>query len=199
MDGSESDRPAVPGPFRDPGASTEVEVGTESPATPMESPPDAVPYIERTRRLYASQRPYQWLVHDRESAPPPWTPIEGALDQKRVALISSGGVHHVDQEAFHFRNDTSHREIAIDTPASALRVAHFGYDTRDAKRDPACVLPLRALRRLEQAGELGSLMDRALSFMGGIYSQRLVRDVVAPRFRDIVLGEQVDLVLLVPV
>jgi D-proline reductase (dithiol) PrdB len=162
-------------------------------------PRDAVPYMDRTRELYASQRPYQWLVHDRETEPPPWTPIEGTLEEKRVVLISTGGVYHAEQESFHVRNDVSHREIPIDTPSTDLRVAHFGYDTSDAKSDPACVLPLRALRELAAAGEIRSVVDRALSFMGGIYSQRLVREEVAPRFRDFVLGERADLVLLVPV
>ena len=162
-------------------------------------PQDCVRYIERTRRLYESQSPYQWLVHDRESEPPPWTPIEGPLEEKRVALISSGGAHLASQQAFHFRNDVSFREIALDTKPEELRIAHFGYDTSDAKRDPACVLPLRALREISDAGEIGSVVDPALSFMGGIYSQRLVREEVAPRMRDFVLHEQADLVLLVPV
>jgi D-proline reductase (dithiol) PrdB len=158
-----------------------------------------VRYIERTRRLYASQPPYQWALLDRETDPPPWTPIEGPLERKRVALISSGGVHLAEQKPFHFRNDTSHREIALDSDPSDLRVAHFGYDTSDAKRDPACVLPLRALHELSATGEISDVVDPALSFMGGIYSQRLVREEVAPRFRDFVLREQADLVLLVPV
>ena len=121
------------------------------------------------------------------------------LAHKRVALISSGGVHGVDQEPFHFHNDTSHREISLAGDPALLRVAHFGYDTRDAKRDPACVLPTRALSELAAAGEIASVVDPALSFMGGIYSQRLVRDEVAPRFRDFVLRERADLALLVPV
>jgi D-proline reductase (dithiol) PrdB len=160
---------------------------------------DTVPYIERTRRLYATQKPYCWVVHDPEADPPPWCPIEGALAEQRVALIGSGGVHHAEQEPFHFRNDISHREIALDSDAADLRVAHFGYDTRDAQRDPACVLPLRALRELAAGGEIGSVVDPALSFMGGIYSARLVRDVLAPRLRDFVLRERASLALLVPV
>ncbi len=164
-----------------------------------ESPRDSVRYIDRTRDLYASQTPYRWVSHDRDSDPPPWTPIEGPLARKRVALISSGGVHLASQQPFHFRNDTSQREIPLDSDPGDLRVAHFGYDIRDAKRDAACVLPLRALRELSAAGEIGDAIDPALSFMGGIYSQRLVREEVAPRFRDFVLHEQADLVLLVPV
>lgn len=172
---------------------TKESIETKAP------PHDSVRYIERTRRLYASQPPYRWVVHDRENEPPPWTPIEGPLAAKRVALISSGGVHHAEQEPFHFRDDTSHREIPLDTDPAKLRVAHFGYDTSDAKRDPACVLPLRALRELSDGGEIRGVVDPALSFMGGIYSQRLVREELAPRLRDFVLREQADLVLLVPV
>ena len=163
------------------------------------APSDSVRYIDRTRRLYASQSPYQWVVHDPEREPPPWTPIEGSLAEKRVALIASGGVHLARQEPFHFRNDTSHREIPMDAEPRDLRVSHFGYDTSDAQRDPACVLPLRSLRELASDGEIGGVVDPALSFMGGIYSARRVREELAPRLRDIVLGEQADLALLVPV
>lgn len=163
------------------------------------APRDAVRYIERTRSLYASQRPYRWTSNDHETAPPPWTPIEGTLSDKRVALIASGGVHLDDQEPFHFRNDISYREIPLDADPSVLRVAHFGYDMRDAQRDPACVLPLRALHELAVEGEIGEVVDPALSFMGGIYSARLVREELAPRMRDFVLREKANLVLLVPV
>ena len=162
-------------------------------------PDDAVRYIDRTRRLYASQPPYRWVVHDRKDDPPAWTPIEGPLAEKRVALIASGGVHRADQEPFHFHNDVSHREIPFDSDPADLRVAHFGYDTSDAKRDPVCVLPLRALKRLADAGEIGEAAGSALSFMGGVYSPRRVREELATRFRDIVLHMQADLALLVPV
>jgi D-proline reductase (dithiol) PrdB len=161
-------------------------------------PPDAVPYIERTRALYARQAPYRWLVNDRVSDPPPWSPFEVPLARARVALIASGGVHRADQPPFHFREDTSWREIPIDTPADALRVAHFGYDVRDARRDPGCVFPLGALRALASEGAIAALVDPALSFMGGIYSSRRVRDDLAPRLRDFVLRQRADLAYLVP-
>jgi D-proline reductase (dithiol) PrdB len=158
----------------------------------------SVPYIERTRRLYARQAPYRWVRHDPDSEPPPWTPLRGPLSELRIALIASGGVYRADQEPFHFRDDTSHREIPFDSEPSALRVAHFGYDTRDASRDPGCVLPLRALRELADQGVIGGLVDPALSFMGGIYSARRVRQELAPRLRDFVLRERADLAYLVP-
>ena len=161
-------------------------------------PPDAVAYMERTRRLYARQAPYRWVEHDPERQPPPWTPIERELASTRVALIASGGVYRDDQEPFHFRNDTSHREIPVDTPDARLRVSHFGYDVTDATRDPGCVLPLRSLNDLVAEGVVGALAGPALTFMGGIYSARRVREELAPRFRDIVLRQKADLAYLVP-
>jgi D-proline reductase (dithiol) PrdB len=161
-------------------------------------PLDAVPYIERTRRLYARQAPYRWVENHRDSAPPPWAPLRVPIARARVALIASGGVHRADQPPFHFREDTSWREIPFDTPLADLRVAHFGYDVRDARRDPGCVFPTAALRALAAEGAIGSLADPALSFMGGIYSSRRVRDEIAPRMRDFVLRQQADLAYLVP-
>lgn len=164
----------------------------------MDRPDDTVPYIERTRRLYASQRPYRWVVHDPAGEPPPWAPISKALSEMRIVLIASGGVYRDDQEPFHFRNDTSHREVPIATEPGRLRVSHFGYDIRDAQRDTGRVFPLRALRELAAAGVVGGLVETAISFMGGIYSSRRVREELAPRLRDFVLRERADLAYLVP-
>jgi D-proline reductase (dithiol) PrdB len=170
-----------------------------APAQDAAAPPrDAVPYMERTRRLYARQTPYRWVVLDRASDPPPWTPLWAPLAQSRVALVASGGVHRADQPPFHFHEDTSWREIPADTPATELRVAHFGYDVRDARRDPGCVFPIAALRALAAEGAIGAIVEPALSFMGGIYSQRRVRDDLAPRLRDFVLRQRADLAYLVP-
>ena len=164
----------------------------------MDQPRDAVPYIERTRKLYAREEPYRWVDHDPEQEPIPWTPIEKPLAAMRVALISSGGVYCDDQEPFHFRNDTSHREIPLDTDSARLRVAHFGYDIRDAQRDPGCVLPLRALGELAREGVIRQALSPAFSFMGGIYSARRVQEELAPRLRDLVLRQKADLAYLVP-
>ncbi len=161
-------------------------------------PPDVVRYIERTRALYATQAPYRWVENDPETDPPPWAPLRRPLAQSRVALIASGGIYRSDQEPFHFQNDTSHREIPLDTDASALRISHFGYDSRDAQEDPGCVFPVRALRRLAAERVIGGVVDPALTFMGGIYSARRTRDELAPRLRDIVLRQKADLAYLVP-
>jgi len=137
-------------------------------------------------------------VNDRRTDPPPWTPIAKPLSALRITLIGSGGVHRDDQEPFHFRNDTSIREVPVSTPAARLRVSHFGYDFRDAQRDAGCVLPLRALGELVSDGVVGEGAGPALSFMGGIYSARRVRDELAPALLDYVLRQKADLAYLVP-
>ena len=159
---------------------------------------EPVSYIERTRALYAGQGAYRWVVNDAERDPPPWTPIARSLDALRIALIGSGGIHCDDQEPFHFRNDTSHREIPLETPLARLRVSHFGYDVRDAARDAGCVFPMRALRELAAEGRVGGVVSPAVSFIGGIHSARRVREELAPRLRDFVLRQEADLAYLVP-
>ena len=67
----------------------------------------------------------------------------------------------------------------------------------DAKRGPNCIVPLAQLRTLHKEGLIGSLARRVFSCMGGVYSQRRVREEVAPAVLDGVRAEQVDCVLLV--
>ena len=152
-----------------------------------------VAYIPRTRELYSDFTPYRW-VHN-ESAP--FTPMSKPLAQCRVALISSGGFMYRDQPRFH-REDASYRCIPIDARRDELSVWHFGYPTRDAARDPNCVFPLERMRELEAAGVIGKLVDPALSFMGGIYSARKVRDELAPQIAGELKRAHADAFFLVP-
>ena len=48
------------------------------------------------------------------------------------------------------------------------------------------------------SGFLGALAERAYTFMGGIYSARKVKDVLAPALAERMLSDQPDVVLLVP-
>ena len=153
-----------------------------------------IEYISRTRDLYATHEPYRWVVnHD-----VPWTPLAKPLNKCRVALASSAGVYHKDQTPFHTKDDTSLRQISKSVPVEDLRIAHFGYRTEDAKRDPNCVFPIERMRELEEEGFIGELSDPAYTFMGGIYSARRVRQEVAPRFVELLTKDQVDLLYIVP-
>ncbi len=100
--------------------------------------------------------------------------------------------------AFHYRNDTSFRRIPVDTPSDDLRIAHFGYDVRDARRDPNVILPIAALQALVGDGTIGSLCSHALTIMGGIYSQRKVKDELLTALRNELSRMKPDIVLLIP-
>jgi D-proline reductase (dithiol) PrdB len=51
---------------------------------------------------------------------------------------------------------------------------------------------------LVEKGQLGELAKTAYTFMGGIYSARKVRELIAPAIANRLQRDQVDLALLVP-
>ena len=161
----------------------------------MPRPP--VDYIERTRAQYDAlgYPPYQWV---RNADTPPFEPVSKPLAESRIGLIASGGIYRKGQIAFHYRDDTSFRAIPADTGADALRVAHFAYDVTDARADPNVVFPLEALRAEVCEGGIGAVGPDAYTFMGGIYSARKVRDVLAPALAGRMEEDAADAVVLVP-
>ncbi|MEM9620170.1 MAG: glycine/sarcosine/betaine reductase selenoprotein B family protein [Pseudomonadota bacterium] len=159
---------------------------------------EPIDYIQRTHDQYKAlgYPAYQWV---RSDTPPPFTTLTKPLAQSRVGLIASGGVYQHGQIAFHFKDDLSYREIDTSIATAELRATHFAYDLTDARADANVVFPLDTLRRCVAAGELGSLAETAYTFMGGIYSSRKVRDILAPALAERLQKDEVDVALLVPV
>ena len=139
---------------------------------------------------------YNWVENPDQ---PPFTPLAKPLSQARVGLVASGGIYRLGQVAFHYKDDISYRRIQRDTDNQDLRITHFAYDLTDARADPNVVFPLDTLRHLERASRIGSLATNALTFMGGIYSARRVRDVRAPAIVAELVNDEVDVAILVPV
>ena len=164
----------------------------------MSPPRPPVDYIQRTREQYEAlgYGTYRWVE---DESTPPFAPLSKPVSESRLALVASGGIYVEGQIAFHYKDDLSFRVIDRDTPTEALRATHFAYDLTDARRDPNVVFPLDPLRALVRAGVLGSLGERAYTFMGGIYSSRKVKEILAPELTRRLVQDQVDLVLLVPV
>lgn len=160
--------------------------------------PAPVEYIPRIRDNYArlGYAEYKWVVN-RDL--PPWTPLAKPLSQCRIGVAASGGIYLAGQVAFHYKDDTSVREIPTDADSSKLRATHFAYDLSDARTDANVVFPLDTLRRLVREGVVGSLASRFQGFMGGIYSTRRVMAELAPRLLERFREEKVDAALLVPV
>ena len=162
----------------------------------MRHPP--VDYIEQTRAQYdvLGFPPYTWV---KNADTPPWAVLDKPLNECRVGLIASGGIYRAGQVAFHYKDDVSFRIIDATTPSDELRITHFAYDQRDARRDPNAVFPLDTLHALVEERTIGGIAPHAYTFMGGIYSARRVRDQLALALADRVIADEVDVVLLVPV
>ena len=157
-----------------------------------------VDYIPRIRDNYArlGYKTYNWVVH-RDIAP--WAPLSKPLSECRLGMAASGGIYLAGQVAFHYKDDTSIREIPADVDTKDLRATHFAYDLSDARTDPNVVFPIDTLRRLVREGFIGGLASRFHTFMGGIYSSRRVAEDLAPRLAGLFREDGVDAVLLVPV
>lgn len=162
--------------------------------------PDRRPidYIALTRETYAGlgYRPYRWALNE---DPPSWAALGKPLSEARLGLIASGGIYRHGQVAFTHRDDVTHREIPTDVDTSEVRVTHFAFDPAAARRDPNVVFPIDTLRSLVAEGTMGELAPLALTFMGGIYSQRRLASELIPVLVDRTLEMDVDAVLLVPV
>ena len=159
---------------------------------------DIVDHIQQTRDSYAQlgYDSYRW-AHEPE--PAAFVRPAKPLAEAKVALVASGGVYQAGQVAFHHKDDTSYRRIPTDVATADLRTSHFAYDMTDARVDPNVVFPIDALRAMVDAGTIGSLTTHALTFMGGIYSQRRLTEELIPELSKEIAAMEPDVVLLVPV
>lgn len=141
----------------------------------------------------------------------PFVPLTGDLADRRLALISAGGVFRVDDDPMgpdgpsqqeslaliknFLRGPPTLSEIPRDTPDEMLTARHPGYDARTAQRDPGTVFPLSVLRELSAEGAVG-LADTHYSFSGATSQVRL-REQLAPQWAQRLRAEGVDACLLV--
>ena len=162
------------------------------------NPSEPVSYIANITERYNSlgYKPYRWF-HAEE--PPAFTPLKKPLSESRVGMISTSGAYVVGQVAYFYKDDTSVREIPKHTPSEQI---HFSHITENylvnPRKDPNCIFPIDALREAENEGVIGELAPSFFSCMGGVYSQRRVREETIPDLRAKFQAQAVDTVLLVP-
>lgn len=157
-----------------------------------------VRYIESIRERYArlGYEPYRWYQAEN---PPPFASLSKPLSEMRLGVLTTAGAYVKGQVAFHYKDDTSVREIPVESADEDLRFSHLTENYLvDPRRDPNCVLPLTALRAAREANQIGELANSAISCMGGIYSQRRVREELIPAITDIFERQQIDAALLLP-
>lgn len=157
----------------------------------------AVQYMKQISERYSrlGYAPYRWFHADE---PPQWTPLKKPIAQSKLGVLSTSGAYVVGQEAFHYKDDTSLRAIPKDTPDQDMRFSHITENYLvDPRKDPNCIIPLRALASLANRGAVGAIADELFTCMGGIYSQRRVREELIPNLFNRWREQEVDAVLLV--
>ena len=149
---------------------------------------------ERYTRL--GYEAYKWY---RAEEPPPWAPLEKPLAESRLAVLSTAGTYVAGQVAYYYKDDTSTRRIPKQTPVEDLRFSHITeHYLADARPDPNCVFPIAPLRQLEAEGAIGELAPELVSCMGGIYSQRRVREELLSEVAAIFAEQKAEAALLIP-
>ncbi|MEM7748684.1 MAG: glycine/sarcosine/betaine reductase selenoprotein B family protein [Pseudomonadota bacterium] len=161
---------------------------------------DAMPvqYMDAIRQRYEKlgYEPYRWFEAD---TAPEMVPLKKELPQCRLGVLTTSGAYVAGQVAYHYKDDTSLRAIPKATPAESLRFAHITENYLvSSRKDPNCTIPVDALRALEADGAVGEIAENIYSCMGGIYSQRRVREELIPALEEQFREQDVDAVLLVP-
>jgi len=120
------------------------------------------------------------------------------LEECRVALVTTGGVHLPEQPRFDIDDplgDCSYREIPAD--AAELTWTH-AYYRPDEGADLDAIFPLRTIRGLAVEGEVGELNRRHFAFMGAIHDPGPLIEETAPEVATKLADDGVDAALLTP-
>jgi D-proline reductase (dithiol) PrdB len=138
-----------------------------------------------------------------ESVEVPWTPVTKSLNKSKVAIVTTAGVHHRDQNPFDMTDpegDPTFREINLTHHASDLVITHDYYDHTDADRDINIVFPVDRLREFEAEGIIGEFAEKHYGFMGHIDGQHIhtLINKTAPEVARRLKSDGVDVVLLTP-
>ena len=135
--------------------------------------------------------------------PVPFARPRKPLREARVALVTTGAVFLPSQPPFDVSRegcDVSFREIPAGTAVETLGIAHKSdaFDQAGFREDRNLGFPLDRLREMAARGEIGSLNERALSFMGSITSPgRLVKET-APAAASLLEADGTDVAILIP-
>lgn len=160
-----------------------------------------------TRRLMQAWAERDAAARDAHPGGLPWTPRDRPLAEARVAIISSAAVVRLDDEPFDqegerrdpWWGDPTHRVLPREVTTADVRMDHMHIDPRPVSEDLDCLLPLRRLDELVEAGVVGASARDHYSFMGYILDSRQLLEETVPRIVEGLVRDEVDLVLLVPV
>ena len=130
----------------------------------------------------------------------PFTPFDRTLDKSTISIVSAGGVHLKEQEAFNIADelgDLTYRVIPPDADSQDLMVTHHHYDHRDADKDINVVFPIDALRELQADGFIKAIAKKHIGYMGYTMQLKAMYEGTAREIaNEIDKGSRADLVVL---
>jgi len=128
----------------------------------------------------------------------PW--VEGPpLHQRRVAIISTAGLHKKEDRPFTYDPGDVYRVIPGNVQASDLVMSHVSseFDRTGYQQDWNISFPVDRLKEMQEKGIIGSVADYHYSFMGA--HDPLKIEEKAREVARLLLKDKVDAALLVPV
>jgi len=128
----------------------------------------------------------------------PW--VTGpSLDKRRVAIISTAGLHLRDDRPFTRDAGDLYRVIPGDVRAADLVMSHVSvnFDRSGFFQDWNVTFPIDRLRELDAEGVIGSVADFHYSFMGADDPMRWEQP--ARQLAGLLKKDRVNAVLLIPV
>lgn len=128
----------------------------------------------------------------------PW--VNGPpLSQRRVALITTAGLHKRTDRPFQMGQPDFYRVIPSDTKDKEIVMSHgaASFDRSGYQQDLNVVFPLDRLRELADDGVIGSVADYHYSF--GTPLTLKESEMAGKELSDLFKKDQVNAVLLLPV
>jgi D-proline reductase (dithiol) PrdB len=121
------------------------------------------------------------------------------LTQRRVAIVTTAGLHPAGQPNFDLR-DTDYRVIPGDVDGRDLVMSHssVNFDRSGFQQDINVVFPLERLRELADAGEIGSVASFHYALNGAGWEPHEIEPTAAELAR-MLAADKVDAAVLVPV
>lgn len=138
---------------------------------------------------------------DVRNDPVHWTPSEKPMDESRIALVTTAGVHHKDDKPFDvlaLEGDSSFRRIASDVASSELMITHSHYNHQEADQDVNCVFPIDTLNDLAHEGFVRSVATEFYGMMGFIPNPTRFVNETAIAVANGLREQEVDIVVLSP-
>ncbi len=131
------------------------------------------------------------------------TPVTVAppLAEAKVAIVTTAGLRPAGAIELWQPTDASFTVLPAD--ARDLQLSHFSpnFDRSGFAADINVVYPVDRLQAMADAGEIGSVADRNLSFMGAQFDATFTTILLdtGPAAAQVLLDQGVDVVLLTPI